>query len=248
MFYQEPVALEKKKHVDLKLNRKQNYAFANNVNSVPLGGIEFFQTSRDYPILFVKNEKGEYLPMAILSLKKDSHDMGDSWEDVYIPAFIRRYPFALTPEKVVMFDNKAPHFQEDEGDRLFEEEDKPTETLQQVVGFLEAVDKSYRATEEYAKALGEKDLFEPYNATIKFQNGEVKMSDLHCINEKKLQEALSPEELQTWFKNGWLAWTYAHLHSLGSVGELVKRQRAAQETAASNTPASDDAPASDNKS
>ena len=225
MFYQEPTALDKKKHIDLKLNRTSDYSFASGVNSVPLGGVEFFHASRDFPILFIKNEKGEYLPMAILSLKSDSHDLGDDWKEAYIPAFIRRYPFAMTSERVIMFDAKAPHFESDEGEALFEGEDKPTETLKQIVGFLEQIDLGFRRTEDFSKALGEKELFEPYNATVKFKNGEVKMNDLFCINEKKLHEALDKDELQEWFNKGWIAWCHAHLHSLSSMPEIIKRQR-----------------------
>lgn len=225
MFYQEPVALEKKKHVDLTLNRQTGYAFARDINSVPVAGSEFFQASRDYPILFIKNEKGDYMPMAILSLKQGSHDMGDNWEEVYIPAFIRRYPFILTSDKVIMFDQKAPHFDGKDGERLFEEEDKPTESFKKIVQFLEAVDAGFRQTETFTKAVAEKELFEPYNATVKFDGASVKLNDLFCINEKKMHEVLTQEDVHDWFKKGWMAWSFAHLHSLSSVGELVKRLR-----------------------
>lgn len=227
MFYEEPVPLEKKKHVDLKLDRTQNYAFASKVNSVPVGGMEFFQASRDFPILFIKNAEGKYLPMAILSLREASHDMGDSWEGVYIPAFIRRYPFVLTSDKVVMIDNKAPHLGTEKGEALFVAENEPTDTLKQVVNFLELVDKSFRHTEEFSQALSDKELFEPYNATVKYDNNSVKLNDLFAISEKKLHENLDKDELHAWFNKGWIAWAYAHLHSLGSMHELVLRQRKA---------------------
>lgn len=232
MFYEEPVPLEKKKHVDLKLNREQNYAFANNVNSVPIGGMEYFQASRDFPILFVKNNEGKYLSMAILSLREKSHDMGDTWEGVYVPAFIRRYPFILTSEKIVMIDNKAPHFQQETGDALFAAENEPSDTLKQVVSFLELVEKNFQATEEFAQALSDKELLEPYNATVKFDNNTVKLNELYAINEKKLHESLDKDELHEWFNKGWIAWCHAHLHSLGSMHELVLRQRKALAEAA----------------
>ncbi|SMF23231.1 SapC protein [Alteromonadaceae bacterium Bs31] len=231
MFYQEPVALEKKKHVDLKLDRKQNYAYAANVNSVPLGGVEFFQASRDFPVLFIKNSKDEYMPMAILSLKESSHDMGDDWENTYVPAFVRRYPFVLTPEKVVMFDAKAPHFASGEGDALFKAEDEPTDTLKEIVNFLEAVDGTFKRTEEFTKAVAEKELFEPYKATVKFENGQVRLDDLYVINEKKLHETLDKDTLFEWFNKGWIAWTHAHLHSLGAIPQIILRQRKAQQKA-----------------
>ncbi len=235
MFYQEPVALEKKKHVDLKLDRQQNYAHAANINSVPVGGMEFFQASRDFPILFIKNAKDEYLPMAILSLRENTHDLGDTWEGAYVPAFVRRYPFILTSEKVVMFDAKAPHFQSGEGDALFKAEDEPTDALKEIVNFLEAVDANFKRTEEFSKAVAEKELFEPYKATVKFDNAQVRLDDLYVINEKKLHEALDKDTLHEWFNKGWVAWTHAHLHSLGSIPEIIQRQRKAQEKAAAET-------------
>jgi len=232
MFYQEPIPLEKKKHVDLKLNRKQNYAFAGKVNSVPLGGVEFFQACRDFPILFVKNKQEEYLPMAILSLRESDHDLGDNWEGAYIPAFIRRYPFVLTSDKVVMFDSKAPHFQQEEGDPLFEAEDQPTQLLKDIVGFLEAVDTNFKKTEEFSKAAAAKELFEPYKATIKFDNSQVRLDELYVINEKKWHEALDKDEVNDWFHKGWIAWTHAHLYSLGAINQVITRQRQAAEKSA----------------
>lgn len=222
LFYKSPIPLDRKLHKNFKLQRQTTYEFANNSNSVPVAGLEFFQASRNYPILFVKNQNAEFIPIAVLSLKSAGHDLGENWDDVYVPAFIRRYPFILTGEGNVLFDKEAPHLQETEGEALFDDDGEPTKVLKDILGFLEQVDFGYKTTEEYCKVLAEKELLEPFKGTVKFSDTAVKLDQLYAINEKKFYE-LEDKDIVDWFKKGWMAWTHAHLHSLNSMGEVVKR-------------------------
>ena len=223
MFYSKPVALDKKKHLNFKIKRQDNYNFAAKANSLPVAGFEFFEASRNFPIFFVKNSAAGYIPIAILSFRKDGHDLGENWQGVYAPAYIRRYPFVLSSEGLVLFDEDAPHVQEAEGDALFNAEGEATETTNELVGFLKTVDTGFRLTEEFTKALAEKDIVEPFKGQIKVEGGALNLGDLYAINEKKMHEALSESDVNEWFKKGWLAWAHAHLHSIGSIGEIIKR-------------------------
>ena len=224
--YQNPVLLQKGKHASLKLKRDQNYAFASAMNSVPVAGSEFFQASRNYPIFFVKAGEERVIPIAIVSLKQNTHDLGDAWKDVYAPAFLRRYPFVLSNDRNVLIDETAPHFSDTEGEALFGEDGEPSDFLKEIIRFLEFVDASYQLTEEYSQAVSDLDLLKPFDSTVKFGESSVKLNDLLCIDEKKLHDALDKEKTFEWFQKGWLAWSHAHLHSLGSIGEVVKRHQA----------------------
>jgi len=126
---------------------------------------------------------------------------------------------------MVLIDHEAPHFSETEGEALFEGEGEPTTFLKDIVKFLEFVDASYQMTEAYTKAIVDKSLLKPFDSTIKFHDNSVKLNDLFCVDEKKMHESLDKEEVNDWFKKGWLAWTHAHLHSLGSIEEVVKRHK-----------------------
>lgn len=224
MFYKKPVPLKKTDHLKLKLKRPENLKFADKANSVPVAGSEFFACSRNHPVMFVKNSSDEFVPIALLSFTSEGHNLGDHWEGVYIPAYVRRYPFVLEANKgIVMFDEEYAQLQEEEGEALFDDKGEATETLQNIVKFLEQVDRGYRATEGYVKALVEKDLLKPCQNTIKFSDNTLKLDSLYVIEEKAFVEALSDEEVVEWFKKGWIAWTYAHLNSVGSFGEVVKR-------------------------
>lgn len=221
LFYKEPTVLEKEKHADLTFKREGHYGYASAMNSAPVAGVEFTQASHDHPILFVKNEKSGFIPVVLLSLKKDGHDLGDDWSGLYVPAFIRRYPFGVTPEGAIVFDKEAPHFS-GEGEAIFDENKEPTETLKQIVGFLRSVDTGYSETEEFCKALNEKDMLQPLNRALKFGEQQVNLTDLYKLDESKLYE-LDEKELHSWFAKKWIAWCHAHLHSLAALNDVAKR-------------------------
>lgn len=224
LFYKQPVMLDKVKHKNLKLKKIETLDFASEVNSVPVAGVEFFSCSRNFPVMFVKNANETYIPIAVLSLAPKGHNLGDKWEEVYVPSFVRRYPFVLEASQgMVMFDESAPQLQEEEGEALFEGEGEPTKFLKDIMTFLDSCDKSYKQTEEFSKGLAEKSLLEPFKGTVKFTDSTLKLDHLYVVNEKKLYESLSDEEIVTWFKRGWMAWIHAHLHSISAISEVVKR-------------------------
>lgn len=224
--YKNPILLQKSQHASLKISRKQSYAFASAMNSVPVTGTEFFQASRNYPIFFVKAGEERLIPIAIVSFKQNAHDLGDTWQGVYVPAFLRRYPFVLSGDHNVLIDESAPHFSETEGEALFGEDGEPSDFLIEIVKFLEFVDTSFQLTEAFTKAMVELDLLKPFDSTVKFGDSSVRLNDLLCLDEAKLHQTLDEEQAYEWFQKGWLAWSHAHLHSLGSIGEVVKRHQA----------------------
>jgi hypothetical protein len=228
LFYQEPVALNREEHKNLRLKKQDNVDFAKNVNSVPVAGFEFFEASRELPVLFTKDGSGDFIPVALLSLSAEDNNLGEQWGDVYMPAFIRRYPFALSSDGTVIFDKQAPHLQEEEGERLFNEENgENTETLDSVAKFLNYMDQQYKATHAFSKACAERELLEPFNVQVNVtEDKPVRLSSLYVINEKKLNE-LADADVTEFFRNGWLAWAYAHLHSLNAVGRVARRDREA---------------------
>lgn len=224
LFYKKPVPLDKEKHKNLKLKKLDNLSFAAETNSVPVAGFEFFPCSRHHPVMFVKNASEDYIPIALLSLTSRGHNLGEQWQDVYIPSFVRRYPFVLEDKNgLVMIDSEAEHLQEEDGDALFTDAGEPSEVLQNIIRFLESMDRAYRQTQEYAAALKAKNLLHPCKGTIKFTDTTMKLDHLFVVDEKAFSEALNDEEIIEWYKKGWVAWTYAHIHSIAALSEVVKR-------------------------
>lgn len=228
LFYNEPVFLNREVHKELRFSSSDDYSYTENVNSVPLTGIEFFEASRDMPVVFGCDEKNNYFPLALLSLMESGHkhinEKGE-WVDSYIPAFVRRYPFVLTDEGTVCFDKKAGRFNEEKGDALFNEEGENSEVLNNIINFLNNYDQQYKLTQKYCEALKKAELLKPFNLQILVeQDRPLRMEGLYVVDEQKLME-IEESELVSWFRSGWLAWTYAHLHSLGALERLAKRQK-----------------------
>lgn len=226
LFYNDPLLLNREEHKSLHYQASSDFGFTKEVNSVPLTGIEFFEASRDFPVLFSCDDNGDYFPLVLLSLTANSHplcsDSGD-WGELYVPAFIRRYPFALTEDKNVCLDKSAPHFSETEGKALFSEDGSPSETLDAVITFLDQFDQQHAQTVQFCASAKEHDLFEPFNMQLMVAKDQpLRLDGLFTIKEEQLNK-LPKTEVNKWFKNGWLAWSYAHLHSLGALRRMLNR-------------------------
>ena len=232
LFYGEPVYLNREVHKKLKFSVSDNYSFTDNVNSVPLTGIEFFEASRDMPVVFCANESGDFFPLALLSLMKEGHkhlNKNGEWVDSYVPAFVRRYPFVLTNEGTVCFDKAAKQFNEKKGEALFDEKGENSEVLNNIINFLNGYDQQYKQTLEYCKVLKELDLLTPFNLQVLIdKDNPLRLEGMYVVDEERLKgiaDDIADDKVLEWFRSGWMAWTYAHLHSLGALDRLVRRQK-----------------------
>jgi hypothetical protein len=232
LFYREPVLLDRERHGALRYAPSEDFSFARDTNSVPLLGVEFFEASRSLPVVFADDAQGDKFPLALLSLSNSRNaqvrDDG-RWDSAYTPAFVRRYPFALTDDKNVCFDQAAAHFSStaasatagspDAGQALFEA-NAPTRTLEGVMNFLRHFDAEHARTREFCVALTERDMFKPFALQVMTADRQpLRMGGLFVVDEAKLQE-MDAATVDTWFRKGWLAWVYAQLHSLGALKRL----------------------------
>ena len=230
MFYKDPVALNRDAHKTLLFTAQNDFSFAESINSVPLTGIEFFEASRDMPVLFSQDDNGDFFPLALLSLLNDQHKLSEQgeWGDTYIPAFIRRYPFALTDEGTVCFDQAAAHFSEQQGDALFDEQGENSKVLDNAIGFLNQFDQQHKHTLAFCQAAKDLDMFKPFNIQVNQPDTDpLRLQGLFALDEEKLTQ-LDKDQLNDWFRKGWLAWSYAHMHSLGALKRLLKYQQSGE--------------------
>jgi len=229
LFYDNVVVLDKQKHKNLQLTAERSLSFAKAANSIPVAGFEFFDASRSYPVFFIKNAEGEFIPLVILSFLKDGHELGeDVWRDVYIPTYVRRYPFMISTDGVVVIDDASNQLVKEGGIPLFKEDGEPSDEFNQHLEFLDVVDKGFKRTGDFCKAVADKDLFRLFDSKLNFPQGTVNLGDVYIIDEKKLHKDLDQAEVHEWFNNGWIGWVHAHLHSLSSVQQVMKRAVDAQ--------------------
>lgn len=229
IFYKQVVSLDSRIHKDLRVKPQGGYGYAAGTNSVPLVGVEFADTAREYPIAFVKTADQAFLPVALLGLRENENlfvpDDG-KWDARYIPAFVRRYPFvpadAGQGEVVICIDEAASCFSREEGEPLFAG-DKPSAFLQGMLDMMREYQAHAQRTTEFTKRLLDCDLLVESNAQAQLPDGSsFRLAGLYVVDEKRLQ-ALDQAKVLELFRHGELGLVYAHLMSLANLQRLVEK-------------------------
>lgn len=238
IFYEHPVPLNRADHKDLRLKSVSHLKFAMNTHSVPLTGPEFGLAARDLLIVFAGNDAASAGPIVLLGLRENENlyvDEAGQWEkDLYVPAFVRRYPFVLAEKPAgqeggdftVFLDDRFEGFNTAEGQRLFNEDGTDTELLTNAVGFLSEFQQNIERTRWFMQQLVKHDLLEPRNVQLHKGDPEsgraITLNGLFMVNEDKLR-ALDEKTTHELMREGVLGWIYAHLLSLANIDRLARR-------------------------
>lgn len=229
LFYNKPVAVNRDQHRTTKIGPVADFSFTAKTNSVALTGVEFNEACKEYPIVFAKVGERK-VPVALLGLRDDENlyvDAAGKWDDCYIPAFVRRYPFVLAESEgdqfVVCIDESSSAFNAEEGQSLFDKEGVNTPFLDGALNFLNAYQAQMKRTENFVKQLEDLGLFTEMSAKTELADGrKFLFNGLYIIDEQKLL-TLKEKKAGELIKTGEAGWIYAHLISLSNMSQLVDR-------------------------
>jgi len=172
--------------------------------------------------------------MALLGLRQGENLLvGDNgfWETgVYIPAFVRRYPFVLAEKPAgtegddftVFLDEAYEGFNNEEGERLFNEDGTDAPALTNAVNFLGEFQDHVARTQWFMGKLREHDLLEPRTVTLQKEGKGINLNGLFVINEEKLR-SLDEKTAHEFLREGAFGWIYAHLVSLSNIDRMAAR-------------------------
>jgi hypothetical protein len=234
LFYERPVPLNRTQHKDLRLKGIPSLKFAAAAHSVPLTGAEFPIAARDLPILFAGQSIEDAGPMALLGLRQNENllvDENGQWAPgIYVPAFVRRYPFILAEKPAgsegddftVFLDEAYEGFGSEEGERLFKEDGSDSEMLANAVGFLGEFQQHVARTHWFMDQLRKHQLLEPRNIRLEKDGKSINLNGLFVVNEEKLRQ-LDEKTAHEFLREGVLGWIYAHLLSLPNIDRLAQR-------------------------
>jgi hypothetical protein len=234
LFYERPVPLNRTQHKDLRLKGIPSLKFAAAAHSVPLTGAEFPVAARDLPILFAGQTMEDAGPMALLGLRQNENllvDANGQWAPgVYVPAFVRRYPFILAEKPAgaegddftVFLDEAYEGFDSENGERLFKEDGSDSEMLANAVGFLGEFQQHVARTHWFMDQLRKHQLLEPRNIRLEKDGTAINLNGLFVVSEEKLRQ-LDEKTAHEFLKEGVLGWIYAHLLSLPNIDRLAQR-------------------------
>jgi len=232
MFYNQPEPLNPQVHANLGVNYTDRpFGFVSKTHVVPITVTEFAPCSLSYPIVFVGEAK---TPLCVMGLRDGENlyvsDEGVFRTDVYIPAFVRRYPFVFAAddkgERYVLCVDRAASFISENAEIPFFEDGQPSAYTQNAMQFCNDFETERRRTEQFVALLNELDLFEVKEAsfTPPTQDGSPgvpqKLADYYGVSEAKLK-ALPAEKFLELRDNGALQQIYAHMTSLLSWDKLI---------------------------
>jgi len=150
---------------------------------------------------------------------------------VYIPAYVRRYPFLLarlrqdSDELSLCFDPTANAVGDfDEGEALFDGE-QPSEATKAILQFCEQFEAAGQRTSSFVEELTKSDLLMDGEVAIQpegFQQPFV-YRGFRMVDEEKLRN-LRGDELRRMNQNGILPLIYAHLFSLTEMRTVFGKQ------------------------
>jgi hypothetical protein len=243
LFYSQPEPLNREAHAKLGLKRiDKPFAFAQASQVTPLTVAEFPAAALSFPIIFAG---GQHQPLAVMGINADANmfidDQGAFEPGVYIPAYIRRYPFVLANDAsreqlVVCIDRAAPMLGELPDVAFFDAAGEPTEYTQNCMKFCNDFEVEIRRTESFVNLIKELDLFETRTANYTPANPDGTpgtpqvIAEYYAVSETKLK-ALPADKIQELLLNGALAQIHAHLMSLLGWDRLIAlavARRAAQ--------------------
>jgi hypothetical protein len=227
LFYQSLMPLSHQEHDKHALKERILHPFAHGANAVPLTVDEFALAQRHYPIVFAPGDDGG-APLALLGLQEGENlfcsATGQWRKDVYVPAYIRRYPFMLarlTPdaqELSLCFDDKSGLVDAAEAGNLFNGTD-PSENTKAVLNFCEQFEMAVQRTRAFLAEMMELNLLMDAEATIQEGEKPLMFRGFRMIDEKKVQE-LRGDQARKMVKSGAMGLIYAHFFSLGTLRDL----------------------------
>jgi hypothetical protein len=158
-------------------------------------------------------------------------DEGKVLGEVYMPAYVRRYPFMLArlqpdaQELSLCFDPTSGLVGDfAEGDALFDD-GKPSDATNNILKFCEEFELSAQRTVAFMKELKDGDLLMDGEVSIQPTGAEQPFvyRGFQMINEEKLR-GLEGDELKRMNQNGMLPLILAHLFSLSQIRDLFAKQ------------------------
>ena len=250
LFFNDLMPLNSRDHKNYRSRMIDSAPWLSKAHAIPLTVDEFVQAQRNFPIVFSSGENP--LPLALMGLNEGVNtfvdETGKVTEQVYLPAYIRRYPFMLAKlqkdatELSLMFDPTSEALGEfAEGDRLFDDEGNTTEATKRVLEFCEHFEQAAQRTQAFLTEIKEAGLLMDGEVAIQRQDTEKPFvyRGFQMVDQEKLRE-VSGEKLEAWNKNGLLMLIHAHIYSLELMRVIFARQMqqgsAPQPTSQANLP------------
>jgi hypothetical protein len=227
--YKTLVPINKARHASKKIKQAAGFGYAAGFHIASIMAHEFARAASIYPIVFLEDKaENTFRPVVLMGLESGENlfvDPAGKWQASYIPAIIRRYPFALAGsgqegQYTVCVDEGSDLISDSEGVALFNEQGEPTESLENVKKYLAELQQMDMFTRDFCAALTASNMFTPMNMRVRQAEQIRNINGCYVINEERLN-SLSVERFVELRDKRYLPAIYAHLVSLAQVERLL---------------------------
>jgi hypothetical protein len=239
--YREPIALDRQQHRGKRLKRGLPADGLSRLHACFVAVSEFSEASKEYVIAFVdatapatpggEPPPREVSPIVLFGLREDENlylpAPDAAWAARYVPAFVRRYPFAYTRDaqgqSAVLIDAAFEGFNDTEGELLVQDDGEPAPYLKQTIGFLDAFEAEVERTRLFCRRLLELDVLKPVQIDVNLPDGgKLNAGGVQIVDEDKLKGLPDAATLDL-ARSGALGLLHAHLISTTNVQWLTER-------------------------
>lgn len=233
MFYRQPEPLTIEKHRNLGAKRVERpFAFLTQAHVVPITVNEFGVAAGSYPVIFAGADK---TPLAVMGARSGENvfvsPVGDVDPEVYLPAFVRRYPFVFANDSsadrmVLCIDRAAPMIGENPEVPLFNG-NEPSQYTQEAMEFCKEFERHRQTTDNFIKVMNEMNLFETKTVSLTNRKPDgteeqQTVAEYFAIDEEKITNLPNDQFLRL-KENGMLGPIYAHMISLLQWPKIIQR-------------------------
>jgi hypothetical protein len=235
--FERVVPVNKERHAGKKVRASSDFRFASRFHVAYVTVHEFARAAAIYPLVFLEDkDNNEFRPVVLMGLDAGENLFVDSqgqWAGSYIPAIIRRYPFALTKAAeadrfIVCVDEASDLLSDTEGAPLFDEQGNATQVIENVKRYLSELQQMDAMTHEFSRFLVQNNLLTPLNMRVNAANKVRNITGCYVINEERLNN-FNDTKFSEVRQKGYLPAIYAHLISLSQIERLADMKKAVPE-------------------
>ncbi len=235
LLYSNPEPLQYELHKDMGVSPVPDpFSFARGAHLIPLTFGEFPSAACCYPIIFAGEPKIPVVALGLTNEKNVFINADGGWaDDLYIPAFIRRYPFVLADnpaeQKLTLcFDRASSYIQESKPEIPFFSGEELSDYAKSALETCKTYEQQHRLTKQAMTVLSSYDIFEVKSLTYQIPEqgnlDEAKQQSISYlgVDEKKFSE-LSDSKFCELRKQGLLNLIYGHLFSLSNWNRVINQ-------------------------
>ncbi len=233
LFYKDPQPLHNVRHAGKGLKKPVDFGFASAAHAVAIHIQEFRLAASSYPIVFADEDPP--MPLAILGIRDGENlfvDEKGQWEPgTYVPAYVRRYPFATGQgvrenEQILYVDETSDLIVDCDGEQDAEPlfaDDEPSERTKEIREFCAAFQQQAPVTTAFVEEVKKLDLLGSKEIRLDLPDGGTQLlTGLRIIEEEKFN-ALPDDAFLEWRRQGWLPLVYWHWASMDNFHRLLQR-------------------------